>query len=94
MKILKFYADWCKPCKVVSSIINSIEEPLPIPITEINIDEDDKDLTTKYKVRNVPTLVFINDVQEEVKRITSISTAKEFLTICNTLLQDEQNEGV
>ena len=38
MKLLKFYASWCGPCKGLSMVINGAKDKISIPIEEIDID--------------------------------------------------------
>ena len=56
--LLDFYAEWCMPCKMLSSVLESIDDK--INIIKINIDEF-PDLASSYKVMSVPTLVFTVD---------------------------------
>ena len=58
MKILKFQADWCQPCKALTKLIEEIDTK-----TEIEaIDIDKEPLTAaKYGIRSVPTLVKIDE---------------------------------
>lgn len=65
MKILKFTADWCVACKNMSKLL----EDIPNNITEVDIESDEgDDLSTKFKIRSIPTLVVIDSNDEEVKR--------------------------
>lgn len=70
MKILKFYAPTCMPCKMVGKMLESLEdiEVVPVDATE--------DLTKvdEYEVCNTPTLIFLNDEGEEVGRIAGMTT--------------------
>jgi thioredoxin 1 len=67
MKVLKFYATWCGPCKAMSMILNGMDN-LP-EIEEIDIDAN-SDMSTEYKIRSVPTLVKLDDDGNEVDRYT------------------------
>ena len=59
MKIYKFYADWCMPCKQLAKKLESSDiNDLIIPI---DCDEDSDDLCGKYGIRNIPTIVFADD---------------------------------
>ena len=40
MKVLKFYADWCGPCKALTQVINNAGEKVTIPVENVNIDEN------------------------------------------------------
>lgn len=77
MKLLKFQADWCGPCKMQTSVLNQIKEKINVPIEVIDIDIQ-MDLARKYDVRAVPTLVLINEAGE-IKRHTGVLREPELL---------------
>lgn len=66
MKVLKFYADWCQPCKMLSKTLEDVETD--VEFEDIDIDEQ-MDLAKQYGVRGVPTMVMLND-GVEVKRVS------------------------
>jgi thioredoxin 1 len=82
IEVLKFYANWCGPCRVLSQRLEGEE------LTEINIDTEHK-VAVKYKVRSIPVLVFIKD-GEEVHRTTGLITKNEYDLILNEI-NDEKN---
>ncbi len=73
MKVLKFYADWCQPCKAVSAIMEKVKDKLTVPVEEIDIDANN-DIAKKYQIRGVPTLVMVDDDGVEVKRQVGMVT--------------------
>jgi thioredoxin 1 len=78
-EVLKFYADWCGPCKMLSKTLENLKDN-DIPIKEIDIDEQ-TDLAVQYNVRSVPTMVLLEN-GSEVKRVVgsmSLEKVKEFL---------------
>lgn len=82
MKILKFSASWCGPCKMLSKTIEGIKAEMPYPVEEIDIDEN-TELAQKYSIRGVPTMVLV-DGDKEVKRKVGAMTApelKQFLAV-------------
>lgn len=66
VRVLKFYADWCQPCRMLSSILQDIETD--VVIENINID-DEKNLhaVQHFNVRGIPLMVML-DENVEVKR--------------------------
>ena len=76
MKILKFFADWCQPCKALSMVIEGLE--LPYPIENVDIDQN-IDAAKRYNVRTVPTVVLVNDSGDEVKRFSGIVNKDQFM---------------
>lgn len=75
MKLLKFYADWCAPCKALSAVIK--ESNHPHELVEVNADEDFTTLK-KYNVKGLPTLVLLDDDGEEVNRSNGLLPASVF----------------
>lgn len=67
MKVLKFYADWCGPCKGLTQIINDAGNKITLEIENVNIDENIF-MAQDYKIRSVPTLVVIDDNGNEIRR--------------------------
>ena len=65
MKLLKFYGTYCKPCKVLADRLSKIE--LNITLHSYDVEEE-VELTEKWKIRNVPTVILVDDDNNEVKR--------------------------
>ena len=78
MKTLKFYATWCGPCKALSKVVESAGDKLPMPVEDIDIDEQ-FEIARKYNVRSVPTLVVVDDSGTEVKRAVGSMNEKQFI---------------
>lgn len=66
--ILKFEAPWCGQCKMLDKYLAKVT----IPVKHINIEEDE-DAAEKYNIRNLPTMLFMNDTIE-VARFSGIMT--------------------
>jgi len=73
MKVLKFYADWCGPCKAYAPIFEKAAKELKFEYENIDIDKDTNGLAAEYKIRSIPATVFINEdgtVTKEVGILT------------------------
>lgn len=73
MKVLKFGADWCSACKSLTRTLSGSS----VDITEVDLDND-TELAIKYHIRNVPTLVLIDDSGTEMRRISGSITRAQF----------------
>ncbi|EJW89288.1 thioredoxin [gut metagenome] len=60
--VVDFSATWCGPCKKVGAYIEKLAEAYgdKANIGKCDVDEND-DLTSKYGIRNVPTVLFIKN---------------------------------
>ena len=57
--ILKFYADWCNPCRILSTHLNEVLANYPDTVELASIDVDKfKDLPKELEIRGIPVLVF------------------------------------
>lgn len=86
MKLLKFYADWCGPCKQQTRLL----ENCPIEVQPINVEtEKSEELAEKFGIRSLPTLVIINDKEEELTRFIGLTTLNKIVNFIN----QNQNEA-
>ncbi len=74
MKLLKFSADWCQPCKALAATIEGID--LPVPLEEMNIDEYQV-LARTYGVRGVPTVILVDATGKAMKRFSGAKSKGE-----------------
>lgn len=80
MKVLKFAADWCGPCKSMSEWLKTHEHEHEI--TEVNIDTN-REMCEHYGIRSVPTLVMLNEDESVRKTLVGFSIPKleQFLQV-------------
>ncbi len=62
LTVVDFWAEWCGPCKMLTPIINQIEEEYgdKIKVCKINIDEEGE-LAIMHNVMSIPTLKFFKN---------------------------------
>lgn len=60
--VIDFSATWCGPCKKIAPIIDELSEEFDgqVLVCKADVDENDE-LTAKYGIRNVPTVLFIRN---------------------------------
>ncbi len=68
-KVIKFYADWCGPCRVYAKTFDKVSEELKenVEFVNINVEKDTTGLAAKYKVTSIPMTVIIKDGVENIK---------------------------
>ena len=77
MKLLKFEASWCGPCKALTKLMESTQ--LPVPIEVIDVDESAA-VAAQYGIRSVPTLILVDDAGVEVKRKVGMMSSDDLTT--------------
>lgn len=73
MKLLKFYATWCGPCKALEQQLKEFDM---YNIQSIDIDKDEK-TSNDFNVRGIPLLVLVDDENNELWRKAGGITVKE-----------------
>ena len=66
IKLIKFGASYCAPCRAMMSILEELKNK--IEIEDIDVDEVDPIVLTNYKIRNIPVLVLVQDNKEVWRR--------------------------
>jgi thioredoxin 1 len=62
-KVIKFYAEWCGPCKVYGPTFERVKQQLQegIEFVEVNVENDPDNLAGEFKVRGIPLTVVLED---------------------------------
>ena len=60
--IVDFFAEWCAPCDLLARILKELQNEYKniIKIVKVNVEKE-KELTDKYKIQNLPTLLFFKN---------------------------------
>ena len=74
--ILKFESDSCPQCKALSVTLERTSKENKIDIKNIDIEEDNsQDLISKYNIRSIRTIIFLNENKEYNRLIGNQSYA-------------------
>ncbi len=79
MKMLKFYAEWCQPCKMLSRVIQEAGDKIDIAIEDIDIDQN-MEVAKQYNVRGVPMLVIVDDTGATIRSRSGYMNEQALLT--------------
>ena len=79
-KILYFSAPWCGPCKTLGPIVESLSGQ--INVQKINVD-DNQNLSIQYGVRNIPTLILLDETGEVKGRKVGLQTKQDIINFYN-----------
>jgi thioredoxin 1 len=77
MKLLKFYATWCAPCKALSTIVESTDQSL-IEVEDVDI-EAQRELAISFGIRGVPTCVIVDSDNKEIRRKVGMMSESEYI---------------
>lgn len=85
--VIDFSATWCGPCKKIAPIIEELaaEYEGKVNIFKCDVDENDE-LTSKYGIRNVPTVIFLKG-EEIVDKHVGAAPKSTFVEKVEALLK-------
>ncbi len=70
MKFYKFYADWCGPCRILTTMLNKAQ----IKYEPINVDNNEE-LVNKYDIKTIPVFMAVKDDGTEIDRFVGVKSA-------------------
>ena len=71
MKFYKFYADWCGPCRILTTMLNKAQ----IEYEPINVDNNEE-LVEKYNIKTIPVFMAVKDDGTEIDRFVGVKSAE------------------
>ena len=83
MKFYKFYADWCGPCRILTTMLNKAQ----IEYEPINVDNNEE-LVNKYNIKTIPVFIAIKDDGTEIDRFVGVKSADAIKQWINSLNVD------
>jgi len=93
ISLVFFEAPWCGACKILHPILNELADEnreSPITIGVVNTDHE-KELSQKYEIRSLPTLIIFKNEEIIHKGSGMISKPRLQEMIDNYLLQELDN---
>jgi thioredoxin-like negative regulator of GroEL len=79
-ELFYYSAPWCQPCETLGPIMDQVGKQLPI--RKINVDYADPAVISSANIRNVPTVVLVENGQE-VRRFTGVKTFNQIIDFLN-----------
>lgn len=80
---IDFYADWCSYCKELNESTLSdpnVKKKLNRDYVKVDINTDQNpDLSSRYKIYSLPTIVILNSNGQEIKRYEGYVTSDQLL---------------
>lgn len=72
--MIDFWAEWCGPCRMMSPIVDELaaEYEGKAVIAKCDVEENDE-ITMKYGVRNIPTIIFLKGGELVDKQVGACS---------------------
>lgn len=70
IEVIKFYANWCGPCKVYAKVFDKVSEELKeqAKFVNVNIEADNTGLSKEYDIQSIPTTIIIKDGKTEIRK--------------------------
>ena len=73
-KCYVFSAHWCGACRVLKKKLENFKD---CEVIKYDVDEVEEDLLEKYKIRNIPVTILVNENEEEIKRWIGLFNVNE-----------------
>jgi thioredoxin 1 len=74
--LVDFYAEWCGPCKRLTPLLEEFAQEHPdVRVVKVNVD-DNPELTQRYGVNAMPTLLVIRNGQVATKSVGGVPKSK------------------
>ncbi len=75
--LVDMWAEWCGPCKLIHPIMHEMAEEYDGKAKFTSLDvEESPSITAKYRVRNIPTVLFIKNGEVIDKIVGAVPKAK------------------
>ena len=79
-QLFYYSADWCRPCETLGPIMDQVNKQ--VPVKKINIEYADPEMLTNLNIKNIPTVIFVENGQE-VRRFTGVKSYNQIIDFLN-----------
>ena len=78
VKAIRFFAEWCGPCKAYEPLWENVVKELDgkAEFISVNIDKDTDGIAAKYRVQSIPTTVIVENDEVKSKEVGLITEQK------------------
>lgn len=84
IKVLRFTAAWCAPCKIMGAFYNELkEENKDVEFEDVDIELSPERISN-FRVVSIPTIIFLKD-NIEVDRLNGFKTKNKIQNVINQL---------
>ncbi len=88
--IIDFYAEWCRPCKMIAPHLVELQKTYGNKIQVYKIDTDkNKKLASLFKIRSIPNLLFI-PADGNYKQVVGYRSVEQFEQLVSSILKVEK----
>ena len=72
--LVDFWAEWCGPCRMITPLIDELHQEFQdkAVVGKVNVDSE-SEISAKYGITSIPTLLFFKDGEVVDKHIGSAS---------------------
>jgi len=75
--LIDFWAEWCGPCRMVGPVVEQIAAEYEGKAIVVKCDVDENpEISSKFGIRNIPTLVFIKNGALVDKLVGAVQKSK------------------
>lgn len=66
--LVDFYANWCGPCKMLSPVLEELENSRGVKVVKVDVDKNEE-VARNYGVMSIPTLIMFKNGELVDKKV-------------------------
>ncbi len=91
--VIDFYADWCKPCKMVAPIMDELAKKYEGKVNIYKVDtQNEKELAQAFMIRSIPAVLFCPKEGKPMMQTGALSKETYIKIIEDNLLKPQENK--